>query len=68
MYSGAFAAIEHPELYARTVGAFRHFPTKRVKLTYKMAFAGSADRGVAGHIANGIEVDSEADGVFTKAS
>jgi len=42
MHGRAFPAVEHPELYASSVGAPRHLPAKRVKLTDKMPFAGTA--------------------------
>ncbi|MPM09857.1 hypothetical protein SDC9_56180 [bioreactor metagenome] len=56
----AFAAVEHPVLDARPVRSFGHFAAQGVQLPYQVAFSGAADSGVAGHIANGIQIDGEA--------
>ena len=59
--SGALAKVQHPVLDARAVGGLCHFPAQRVKLPHQMALARAADGGVAGHIADGVQIDREHD-------
>ena len=59
--SGALAKVQHPVLDARAVGGLCHFPAQRVKLPHQMALARAADGGVAGHVADGVQIDREHD-------
>ena len=63
VHGRALAAVEHPVLDAGLIGRARHLPAERVELAHKVALARAADGGVAGHIADGIHIDGEADGV-----
>ena len=47
------AAIEHPELDAGGIGDAAHQTVQRIDLADQMALAESADRGIAGHGADG---------------
>jgi hypothetical protein len=67
MDGGAFAAVEHTKLYARAVGAPRHFPAKGIKLADEMPFASPANRRVARQIAHCVKVYRKADGFHAKA-
>ena len=58
-----FAAVEHPVLDAGLIGRARHLAAERVELAHKMPLARAADGGVAGHIADRVHIDGEADGV-----
>ena len=51
----ALAAVEHPELDAAAVGHAPHQAIERVDLAHQMALAEPADRGIAGHRADGRE-------------
>ena len=58
---GALTEVQHAVLDARAVGSLCHFPAQRVKLPYQMALARAADGGVAGHVADGVEIDCKHD-------
>ena len=51
---GALAAIEDPELNPGGVGGARHQPVEGVDFAHEVALAEAADRGVAGHHADGV--------------
>ena len=51
----ALAAVEHAELDAAAIGHAPHQPIERVDLAHQMALAEPADRGIAGHGADGRE-------------
>ena len=57
----AFGHIEHSALEERIVDGAAHFAAQRVQLPHQMALARAADGGVAGHIADGIQIDREHD-------
>ena len=59
---GAFALVERPGLEGGAVGDIAHFPAHRVDLEDEVAFSGPADGGIAGHIGNGVEGESEESG------
>ena len=63
VYGRPFAAVEHPVLDAGLIGRARHLAAERVELAHEMALARAADGGVAGHVADGVHIDGEADGV-----
>ncbi len=52
---GALAAVQNSELDAARVGDPAHQPVERVDFTDQMALAEPADRGIAGHGADGRE-------------
>ena len=52
LHGGTLAAVEHTELDAAAIGRLGHQPVQRVDLAHEMAFAESADGGVAGHDAD----------------
>ena len=61
MDSRSFSCIQHAELHAGSVCRFSHFAAQRVDLADKMALCGPADRGIAGHHGNGIELDAHSE-------
>ena len=62
-----FAEIEHSALKGGFVGGTAHFSAKGIYLSNKMALCRSPDRGIAGHIANRIEIYAEHHRFFAKA-
>ena len=66
MYGGSFAAVEHPILNAAGIGGFCHLSAERIEFTHQMPFAGAADGRVAGHIADGIQIDGKNNGAKTE--
>ena len=60
---GALAPVQHPVLDAAMVRCQAHFASQGIQLPDQVALAGAADGGVAGHIAHGVQVDGEEDGV-----
>ena len=59
---GAFAAVEHPELNARSVRRLAHLAAEHIKLADEMPLARAADGGVARHVADAVEIHREAHG------
>ena len=53
----AFAGIEPPELDAGGVDIFGHFAAQGIDLLDQMAFGQAADGRIAGHGADGVDVD-----------
>ncbi len=51
----SLAPVEHAELDAGEIGHASHQPVERVDLAHEMALAEAADRGIAGHRADGGE-------------
>jgi hypothetical protein len=52
----ATAGIEEPELDADGVGHFTHGPAQSVDFADQVAFRDAADRGVAGHLSDEVQV------------
>ena len=63
---GPFAPVQHPVLDAAVVCGNAHFPAQGVQLPDQVALARAADGGVAGHIAYGVQIDGEENGVVSK--
>ena len=55
----ALAPIEHPELDAGRIGDAPHHAVQRIDLADQMALADAADGGIAGHLADGLELVGE---------
>src|ERR1019366_5930499 len=62
---GSLARVEEAKLDSRLVGRQSHLAAERVDLADQMALADAADRGVAGHLADMIEVQREHQGART---
>ena len=52
----ALCPVQHPKLNSRSVGIEPHRPAKRVDLADNMPFGQSADRRIARHLANRVQV------------
>ena len=61
------AEIERAGLQRYLVGSAPHFAAQGVNFVDQMPLGSTADRGVAGHIGNGIEREGKEDGVHTHA-
>ena len=59
----ALAPVEHPALQEGGVRRLAHLAAQRVDFPHQVALGGAANRGVAGHIADGVERHGE-DGGF----
>ncbi len=55
----SFRGVEHPELDAPPVGDFSHQPAERVDFADDVSFRGPADRGIAAHLPDGVEIHRE---------
>src|SRR6184192_2458274 len=55
----SLGAIEHPELNGRAIGGPPHDAAERVDLPRHGTLRDSADGGIAGHLADGVEVGGE---------
>ncbi len=55
----ALGAVEHPELDRRAVGGASHDAAQRVDLAHHRALRDPADRGIAAHLPDRVEVRSE---------
>ena len=55
-------AVEHPELERRTIAGTAHETAQRVDLAHHSALRDPADRGIAGHLADGVEVGGDDQG------
>ena len=62
VYRRALSEVQHPVLDAAAVRRFGHFAAQRVELTHQMSLSRAADGGVAGHVADRVEIDREDDG------
>ena len=62
VYRRALSEVQHPVLDAAAVRRLGHFAAQRVELTHQVPLSRAADGGIAGHIANRVEVDREDDG------
>ena len=67
MYRRPFPTVEHTVLNAGRVGRARHLSTQRVNLAHQLSLCRAADRRIAGHIANRVQVDRKAGGLHAKA-
>ena len=56
---GTFASVEEAELDSGRIDREAHLAAERVDLADEMALADAADRGIAGHLADMIEVERE---------
>jgi hypothetical protein len=54
-YGRSFAPVQNPKLDAGSVRRPAHQAVKRVDFADEMSFAEPADRGIAGHFAEGVE-------------
>jgi hypothetical protein len=55
----SFAEVQCPALQRYSVGGTSHFAAQCVDFIDEMAFAGSADCGIAGHVRDSVEVYSK---------
>ena len=55
----SFAGVQLADLDLGAVGVAAHFAAERVDLTYEVALGGAADRWVAGHLGDGVEVGAQ---------
>ncbi len=55
-HGGTFAAVQDPEMDARAIDRARHRAAERVDLLREVPFADAADRGVAAHLPQRLEV------------
>ena len=67
MHRRALAEVERAALQGDKVGGTAHFAAQRVDLIHKMPLAGTADRRIAGHVADGIEIYGKKYGVKTES-
>ena len=63
----ALAGVEHPELDARVIRGQTHGAAQRVDLLDQVALADTADGGVAGHLAEGLDVVRQQQGITPHA-
>ena len=59
----ALAPVEHPVLDAGRIRRPAHLAAQSVQLPDQVALAGAADGRVAGHIAHGVQIDGEDNGL-----
>jgi len=65
---GPFSGVQHLDLECRAIGKPSHRPTHCIDLADDMAFPNASDRGVAGHLANQIDVEGEKERSGTHSS
>jgi hypothetical protein len=65
--SRAFAGVEDTELDSGGIGANAHFSAEGVYFANDMAFGLAADRGVATHLGDSVEVSGEEEDVGSHA-
>ena len=63
VHGRALAAVEHAVLDAAGVRRAAHLAAEGVELADEMALARAADGRVAGHVAHGVQIDREHDGL-----
>ena len=61
MHRRSFPTVQHPVLNASSISGARHFSAQCVDLAHQMPFRRAPDSGVAGHIADRIQVDRKAE-------
>ena len=61
-----FSPVQHAVLNAGLIGRLSHFPTEGIQLPHQMALAGPPDRRVAGHVADAVQIDREADSIHAE--
>ena len=66
VHGRALAAVEHTVLNAGRVRGAGHLAAQRVDLAHQMALGRAADRGVAGHVADRIQIDGKAGRMHTQ--
>ena len=59
LHRRALAAVEHTHLQKRLVRIHAHFAAQRVDLAHEMPFRRAADRGVARHKGDAVEIEGE---------
>lgn len=59
----AFSPVQHPVLNAAGVRRPAHFAAQCVQLPDQMTLSRAANGGVAGHVANGVQIDGKNDSV-----
>src|SRR5438552_15424149 len=65
--SRPLGAVEHPELDRRAIGGPPHDPAEGIDLAHHGALRDPADGGIAGHVADGVEVGGEQESVGAQA-
>ena len=55
MNGRAFALVQHPALQVGGIRRKAHHTAQRIQFTHQRSFCSSADAGIAGHVANGIQ-------------
>jgi hypothetical protein len=65
--SRTLAGIEYPKLDSRTIGRPSHSATEGVNFLDQMTFANAANGGVAGHLAQRVDIVSEQQSLGTRA-
>src|SRR6266508_1531570 len=67
-HGGTLGAVEHTELDRRAIGGAAHDAAQGVHLAHDGALGDPADRGIAGHLADGVEVGGEKQSPGVQAS
>ncbi len=67
VYGRALAPVQHTVLYAGLVRGNRHFSAQSVQLTDEMALSRASDGRVAGHVANHVQMEGEANRINAEA-
>jgi hypothetical protein len=62
LYGRAFSGIQASELNAALINRTTHLSTKGINLAHKMSLADAADRWIAGHLADVVQIDRENQG------
>ena len=63
----AFSGVQHPELESGHVRVLAHLAAEGINLAGEMALGQATDGRVAGHLADGIEIDGEQERLATHA-
>ena len=64
---GAFAPVEQPVLDAGFVCRPRHLAAQSVQLPHQLSLSGSANGGIAGHIAHCVQIDGKTQGAAAQS-
>ena len=64
---GSLLRVEHPELEAGHVGVLAHLAAEGVDFAGQVALGQTTDGWVAGHLADGVEIEREQQGLATHA-
>jgi hypothetical protein len=59
VHSSTLATVEQAELDTGPIDGLSHQTSERIDLSNDLAFGDSTDRGIAAHLANGIEVSGQ---------